>query len=334
MEAKRMSDNRLYVCRLIERDRPLQALETRVLANGAMTIGRDQNADWRLPDPNGSLSRLHCTLAVRNGRLVVSDQSTNGTFLENGERAPRGAEVELKSRDCIHLGPFSVLIEQAAEAANSNSDETAFRGGASTPPRQPLPEDGQDIPHWAHRDTSLLEAFCDGANIDASALSAEDPVELMRRIGAVYQQTVVGLSSLMSERAKIKRAQPFDSTTIGPARNNPFKWAPARKLAQVLLVSENDGFLSDAEAIQSCFEDLRQHLTSTGDGASASMAATLKGLSPHEIEIEAKQRGAFLRNRSELCWEIFVKKYVEVARQADHLENPTSSGQPVRLDSW
>jgi predicted component of type VI protein secretion system len=49
----------MFICRLFHRDRPFEQIEARLLADGAITVGRDPNADWPLPDPEATLSR--CT---------------------------------------------------------------------------------------------------------------------------------------------------------------------------------------------------------------------------------------------------------------------------------
>jgi predicted component of type VI protein secretion system len=310
-----MTQPSLFICRLFNRDRPFEPIDSRMFASGQMTIGRDPAADWVIPDDEGVLSRTHCVLAVEDGRVMLSDQSTNGTFLETGERAPRGIALELMPRDCIHLGPFSILIDHAEPAPGADVGLTQLHGSAPPPRGELLPKDWSDSsPVVAHRDASLLEAFCEGARLDASALSSEDPVDLMRKIGAIYQQTILGLSTLMAERAKMKSDHQLDRTTIGAADNNPFKWAPTKKLAHDLLLSGNQGFLPDAQAVRSSFEDLSQHLHAMTQGAKGSIDLTMQALSPIDIDAEARSQGALLRSRAALCWEIFAKRYAELER--------------------
>ena len=100
----------MFLCRLVHRDQPFQEIDARLVGEGEITVGRDPSADWRLADPDGTLSRIHCTLAVENGRLLLRDRSTNGTFLDSGERAPEGQAVELRVRDSIRLGALTILL--------------------------------------------------------------------------------------------------------------------------------------------------------------------------------------------------------------------------------
>ena len=208
----------MFICRLFHHDRPFEQIEARLIAEGQTTVGRDPAADWSLTDPQGVLSRIHCTLSVEDGRLFLTDTSTNGTFLEGGARAPAHEPVELRARQSIRLGDLSILVDQPQGAA---ADATTLHGGLDLTPT-PVPRDWSD-PQPAtrpHRDGSLIEAFCEGAGLDASSLSGQEPHELMTRIGAIYQQTVLGLATLMADRARVKSEAQLDRTTLGAQANN------------------------------------------------------------------------------------------------------------------
>ena len=107
----------MYICRLFHRDQPFEQVDARFLAEGQLTVGRDPSVDWAVEDPAGTLSRLHCVLAVEEGRLVLYDKSTNGVFLRDDERAPFDTAVVLADRDSIRLGGLSILVETPDESA-------------------------------------------------------------------------------------------------------------------------------------------------------------------------------------------------------------------------
>jgi predicted component of type VI protein secretion system len=302
----------MFICRLFHRDRPFEQMEARLIDQGETTVGRD--ADWSLPDPDGVLSRVHLVLAVEAGRLFVCDQSTNGTYLADGERIGRDQPRELFPRDSLRLGVLDLLVD--APVASNYDTSAALQATAplslasewqdATPARLSAP---------AHRDISLIEAFCEGARLDASALSLEDPQDLMRRVGAIYQQTILGLATLMAERARLKSNYDLDRTTISAAANNPFKWTPTRKLAQDLLCGGDTGFLSDADAVRSSFEDLITHVNALAHGADTASSQAIQTLSPQAIEAEAKEQGSLLRSRHAVCWDILIKRYAAINEQ-------------------
>jgi predicted component of type VI protein secretion system len=302
-----------FICRLFHRDQPFEQVEARLLGDGEMTIGRDPAADWTLTDAHGTLSRIHCTLSVRNGRITLRDLSTNGTYLENGERAPRDEAVALEPRQSIRLGALSILVDRAENEPIVGASAVTVHAPLSAP-HSPVPQDWTDgaPARPVHRDASLIEAFCEGAKLDASSLSSEDPVEMMKRIGAIYQQTVLGLSALMADRARIKREHELDRTTIGARDNNPFKWSPTRKLAQDLLRKNDAGFLSDADAVRASFEDLGRHLTAVAEGANAAADLAIRTLAPETIDAEARTQASLLKSRSALCWDIHAKRHADL----------------------
>jgi predicted component of type VI protein secretion system len=217
-----MIEQAMFICRLFHQDQPFEQMEARLLSEGEMTIGRDPAADWTLTDSDGTLSRIHCILALKDGQILLRDQSTNGTYLEGGDRAPRDHAVALKPGQCVRLGALSILVDRADQDGVASPSATTLHGALSAPHPLVPPDWTDEAPvRPAHRDTSLIEAFCEGARIDASELSSEDPAELMKRIGAIYQQTVLGLATLMAERTRMKRELELNRTTIGRATTTP-----------------------------------------------------------------------------------------------------------------
>jgi predicted component of type VI protein secretion system len=307
----------MYICRLFNRDRPFEQIEARLLADGGITIGRDPTADWPLVDLEGFLSRIHCTLAVDGERLLLTDSSSNGTFLDDGRRLPAGEAVPIECRRSFHLGAMTILVDRAPadETPDATRPHLPLRGTAPLAPRDWI--DGAAAARPPHRDASLIEAFCEGARIDASELSSEDPVELMRRAGAIYQQTILGLATLMAERTRLKARYQLDRTRIAAADNNPFKWTPTRRLAQSLLGTGKTGFLSDAEAVRASFADLGCHLAAVGAGAGASLNLALETLSPDSIDAEARTQGLSLRSRAATCREIHERRYAALVARGD-----------------
>jgi type VI secretion system FHA domain protein len=165
------------------------------------------------------------------------------------------------------------------------------------------------LPASPHRDASLIEAFCDGAGLDVSALSGEEPGELMRRAGAIYRQAVLGLATLMGDRARVKSQADLERTTISAGANNPIKWTPSRRLGQALLSQAEPGFMTGEEAVRASFEDLGGHMAALAEGANAAANLTAQTLAPAAIEAEARQQGGLLRSHQALRWDVYVGRY-------------------------
>ncbi len=80
-------------------------------------IGRHQACDLR--PKSDAISRQHCAVFVRSGRVFVRDlKSRNGTFL-NGQRVL--ADCEVQSGDRLQIGPlmFEICVDQASSGETS-----------------------------------------------------------------------------------------------------------------------------------------------------------------------------------------------------------------------
>ena len=76
----------------------------------SLTIGRGEENDLALPDPDRSISRNHCVIENKGGQIVVVDLSSNGTFL-NYSKTPLGKkEAPLNDGDIISVGPYELIV--------------------------------------------------------------------------------------------------------------------------------------------------------------------------------------------------------------------------------
>jgi type VI secretion system FHA domain protein len=85
------------------------ASDRRRVAGGSFTIGRGTESDWTLPDPDRVLSKRHCIVAERGGGWVVTDSSSNGTFL-NGHSIDPNVPHPLREGDRLSFGPYEIEV--------------------------------------------------------------------------------------------------------------------------------------------------------------------------------------------------------------------------------
>lgn len=79
-----------------------------ILDQTAIVIGRSQKSDTQLKDL--SVSRVHCEVSVRDGRVILRDhEGSSGTFL-NGKKI---AEEALKTDDLIRIGDTQIRVHLA-----------------------------------------------------------------------------------------------------------------------------------------------------------------------------------------------------------------------------
>jgi type VI secretion system FHA domain protein len=168
----------------------------------------------------------------------------------------------------------------------------------------------------------LLEAFCAGAGLDSSSFAAEESHEVMRRAGAFYRQSILGLADLLGERTAMKRDYALERTTIGSAGNNPIKWAAPQRLAVDLLCDGDGQFLKDAAAANEAFADVKKHLVCLTTAMRAVLDECLRELAPQNIKAASGESGFSLKRSSERCWAEFERRFYLIAGAASEEVSP------------
>jgi predicted component of type VI protein secretion system len=322
--------------RLFRQSDPFHQIEARTLDQGEIVLGRDAGVDWPLADDTRMLSRRHCVIGLEGTRLTLRNTSANGVLIgETREAAPRDEPWEIEPTEVLRLGEYLIVVESDEDAsAQPRPDEDMLDAPFLAPLFRPADTALTDVsvpsewgadaepasPHRAavsNSDGSLLEAFCEGAHLDASVFSGEEADAVMRRLGAVYQQMVLGLTDLMSERTTVKTQYRMDRTTVRSGGNNPFRWAGAQRVAVDLLRGGGDEFLSGPAAVQASFGDMKKHLLCMMDGLRAALAATLDGLSPEAVEARVSGQSFFLKGKGAAAWAEFAAMHDQFCRETN-----------------
>jgi predicted component of type VI protein secretion system len=119
----------------------------RIIGREALVIGRGDDCDWVLPDPERTLSKRHCEVAFQGAVYVLRDTSTNGVFLNaSAEPVGRGKTAVLKHGDSFRAAGFGFRVEVVASdpAVQPNSPQGAF-AAPETPARPAFVDPGSAI---------------------------------------------------------------------------------------------------------------------------------------------------------------------------------------------
>lgn len=125
-----------------------------VMTGPSMTLGRGNENDVVLPDPNRELSKRHCAIEDHNGNVIVVDFSTNGTFLNYGKLALGATPTPLNDGDILSVGPYEILVTIASDTesdfiADPLADGPVSHGYAENAPSNAdlldAPGDGGDF---------------------------------------------------------------------------------------------------------------------------------------------------------------------------------------------
>ena len=80
------------------------------------SIGRAEDNDWVLPDPDRYISSRHAAVSFRDGRYYVTDTSLNG-LLVNGQPLGQGNTTVLNDGDVLGFGDYEVVVSVTAPSA-------------------------------------------------------------------------------------------------------------------------------------------------------------------------------------------------------------------------
>ncbi len=107
------------------------------------SIGRADNNQLVLPDPERSISRVHAQVNYRNGAYVLVDRGSNAVLV-NGRPLGNGVESPLSPGDQVQIGGYAIRVDAgsaggAGLGANAASDPFGDLGGMafSAPPAAP-----------------------------------------------------------------------------------------------------------------------------------------------------------------------------------------------------
>ena len=77
----------------------------------SLTIGRADDNDLVLPDPDRTVSKRHAVIEDHDGEILVRDHSSNGTFLNYGKTPLGAAPTPLNDGDILTIGPYELMVQ-------------------------------------------------------------------------------------------------------------------------------------------------------------------------------------------------------------------------------
>ena len=93
---------------------PAEGLSARFDELGG-SIGRADNNQLVLPDPERSISRLHAKVLFRSGQYAIVDNGSNPISV-NGSAVPSGREQTIQPGDQVQIGSYLLAVSQGADS--------------------------------------------------------------------------------------------------------------------------------------------------------------------------------------------------------------------------
>jgi type VI secretion system FHA domain protein len=156
-----------------------------------LSIGRANHADWTLPDQRNFISSLHADIDYIDGQYVLTDRSTNGTFINGNSQRLTGPHA-LRDGDLIRVGQYEIRVALAGSAgggfggssgmatAGGGLDWLSVAGGASAPAREDRFGQAAARPLFQSGDDPLMSGFAPPQPVASAfaAPAAADPFGL------------------------------------------------------------------------------------------------------------------------------------------------------------
>ena len=118
-------------------------------------IGRADNNQLVLPDPERTISRVHAQIVFRGGSYAIVDRGSNPVSV-NGRPLGNGQEAPLQPGDELQIGGYAMRVEaQAPQGQSGGADPFADFGGLAAP----APAAGRPAPAAAAGFADPLAAF-------------------------------------------------------------------------------------------------------------------------------------------------------------------------------
>ena len=172
----------------------------------------------------------------------------------------------------------------------------------------------------------LIRAFLEGAGLPRARPTAEQWLEIMANLGAIFRETVQGLTEILLARGDVKGEFRLDRTAIGPVENNPLKTPPGRpplspeEIMTLLLIRQKDAYMSPVQAVREGFNDIKAHQLAVMAGIQAALNRLLERFDPHNLENRLQQTvldSILPTSRKAKYWDLFTTEYQAIAREAE-----------------
>lgn len=121
-------------------------------SNENQLLGRSEQCDWQLPDPDRVISSKHAEIVKKDNAYWLKDISTNGVFVNNSTQ-PLGKEnpSKLNDGDVLRIGDYEIAVKlvsqnndkpepvtHSTDSVNSFSENTELASASISPmPTEP-----------------------------------------------------------------------------------------------------------------------------------------------------------------------------------------------------
>lgn len=273
------------------------------------------------PVGQGSPQRLFDGDLVRLGDYEISVHIRDDESMSQALR-PRTASG-LDTARVAAMGPTEKLLDERELAVEEMADRLLLEGEAQGPSEQPparprrrpsrrvlkaySPNSTQPVSttgrsprledkspsgrQVARSERAAVEAFLRSAGLNPTDFPDVELHGLLRDLGQIMRELVVGLSEVLHNRAAQKTDLRMPKTMIQSADNNPLKFAVSvNEALQKLLWSGGPEYLRPLDAVRETFHDIKTHQLAVMLAMESAVKTLVSQLEPGELERRFEQR--------------------------------------------
>lgn len=160
---------------------------TRTYSGGQLVIGRGDDCDWTIDDPEMFVSRRHCVITDETGEICALDASSGGLFVDGGAEAlGPGNSVKLENEMRLRMGDYVFQVQLAdAKAEPAPAPAPARSHGFDFGPKsEPEPERERPDSLPPLFGVKKRDPFAPDPEEEIKPLDRKNPFELDLRAGS------------------------------------------------------------------------------------------------------------------------------------------------------
>lgn len=216
------------------------------------------------------------------------------------EPAPKPATAGVQSSEYK-----SAAVSHASSAVSPASSSTGHQAG----------------PETSALGVGTLQAFLQGAGLNAEQLSPEAAEALMNLQGKLYREIVHGMMDVLRARFDLKNEFRMRQTQIQIKENNPLKFiGQVDDALEYLVLKRSPGFLPPGAAFHEAFQDIKDHQIAMVVGMRAAFESLLQRFDPEYLERRFtkgnKIDSLVPMYKNANCWERYQEWYADIAATA------------------
>ena len=276
-----------------------------------LTIGRADNNDLVLPDPENFVSSRHAVVNFSNGEFTIQDLSSNGLFLNQDDgRLGKGNFADLVDGVELRAGNYLLSVEVSDGESPASESEAGKTITQSAP-------DSENIFSGVSTDDIAEEL---AIRLGLNGMNETQLRAMPEEITTLIRRCVGSLMDVLSVRRTVKSELKMDYTVIQnnhAKKNNPLKVsANVDEALERMLANPSDAYMEPEQALIEAFADIGDHQVAIMAASLQVYQQVINRFEPEALENDLTEKGAAsgrVFSKKIDWWEEYKRNYESIA---------------------